>query len=62
VYAPADGVMGWITEKLMASRYPPYTSFNLAQARLLMGKNPGFKRPSKEYNASDNVSWWKARL
>lgn len=53
VHAPATGIMGWVTEKLMASRYPPYTNFNLAQARALMGRKPTFKRPSKVYDPAE---------
>jgi acyl-CoA reductase-like NAD-dependent aldehyde dehydrogenase len=52
IHAPAVGVMGWITEKLMASRYPPYTSSKLTKLQALVGKSLPFRRPPHNYEAT----------
>ncbi|MCO5561014.1 hypothetical protein L7F22_014635 [Adiantum nelumboides] len=54
VSAPATGVLGKITEALMASRYPPYTDGNLKMLRMLLGRSPGFKRPEKVYTGKES--------
>lgn len=51
VHAPASGIIGKTTEMLMTQRYPPYKPSKLAFMRMLLGKNPSFSRPEKQYKA-----------
>ncbi|KAJ9199422.1 hypothetical protein DTO164E3_4734 [Paecilomyces variotii] len=54
--APASGILGWIVEKLMSPRYPPYTDGNLAKLSLLAGRKLPFKRPPQSYRGAPTAS------
>ncbi|WFC95040.1 hypothetical protein MBRA1_001680 [Malassezia brasiliensis] len=45
VDAPASGVIGYLVEKIMAMRYPPYTTAKLSFFQMVLGKWMLFGRP-----------------
>ena len=56
VDSPSQGVIGFIVEKLLALRYPPYSSFKLGVLRLAMAKWILFSKPANPNESNTSIS------
>ncbi|WFD43121.1 hypothetical protein MPSI1_001774 [Malassezia psittaci] len=56
VDAPASGIVGKVVEKIMARRYPPYSSSKMAFFKLALGKYMLFGRPSNPTQSTTSIN------
>ena len=55
VDAPASGIVGNLVEKIMAMRYPPYTTTKLSLFQLILGKWMLFGRPKNPTRSATSI-------
>ncbi|WFD31842.1 hypothetical protein MSPP1_002882 [Malassezia sp. CBS 17886] len=54
--APANGILGAIVEKLMASRYPPYSAGKERLFAMILGKRIFFGRPKNPTESTTSIN------
>lgn len=55
VVAPAGGILGFLVEKIMSLRYPPYSSAKQKFFQLLLADYAGFRRPQDPTQSTTSV-------